>query len=205
MYRIVDLEQGTPEWLEWRRGGITASDAPVIMGLDPYGKKPWDLWMEKRGLSEGKPKNQFILDKGHDFEKRVRAKYELMQDKIIPGTCIEMDDCPVLRASLDGLDKETGSLVEIKMVGKLMLESPEIPPHHYCQFMAQMMIAEAPDLLEIYGLIDEFNELKDKQRLVLRDEPYIVEMKPILLEFKRMVDEGIEPEKPVRRARKAKV
>jgi len=34
--KVVDLEQGTPQWLAWRRAGIGASEAPVIMGLSPW-------------------------------------------------------------------------------------------------------------------------------------------------------------------------
>ena len=34
--RIVNLEQGTKEWLEWRRQGITATESSVILGLSPY-------------------------------------------------------------------------------------------------------------------------------------------------------------------------
>ena len=34
--RLINLEQGTYEWLEWRMGGLGASDAPVVMGVSPY-------------------------------------------------------------------------------------------------------------------------------------------------------------------------
>ena len=30
--KIVNLEQGTKEWLDWRKFGITATDAYTIMG-----------------------------------------------------------------------------------------------------------------------------------------------------------------------------
>src|SRR5690606_2655687 len=33
---LVDLEQGSPEWLAWRAEGIGASDAATIMGENPY-------------------------------------------------------------------------------------------------------------------------------------------------------------------------
>ena len=40
---IVDLQQNTPEWLEFRRLRIGASDAPVIMEVSPY-TTPYTLW-----------------------------------------------------------------------------------------------------------------------------------------------------------------
>ena len=33
---VVRLTQGTAEWLEWRNNGIGASDAPTIMGENPW-------------------------------------------------------------------------------------------------------------------------------------------------------------------------
>jgi len=38
-----------PRWLELRRGGVTASDLPVIMGLVTW-DSPWALYHRKRGL-----------------------------------------------------------------------------------------------------------------------------------------------------------
>ena len=38
--------QGTPEWLEFRRTMVMASDSPVIMGVSPW-KTPLQLYHEK--------------------------------------------------------------------------------------------------------------------------------------------------------------
>lgn len=43
------VRQGTPEWLEARRGLVTATDIPVLLGLSPYSCEA-DLADEKRGL-----------------------------------------------------------------------------------------------------------------------------------------------------------
>ena len=45
--KIIPIEQQSPEWFEWRKTGITASDMPIIMGVSPY-KTPWQLWAEKQ-------------------------------------------------------------------------------------------------------------------------------------------------------------
>jgi hypothetical protein len=50
-----------------------------------------------------------------------------------------------------------------------------------------MMVSDAEDMTEIYGLIDEFNELKDKKRLVVRDEKFIDAMFHKEVEFWKMV------------------
>src|SRR6186997_1940271 len=45
---------GTPEWLEARKGLITATDLPVILGLSPY-KCEADLADEKNGKEQDPP------------------------------------------------------------------------------------------------------------------------------------------------------
>ena len=47
-YLIDHIEQGTSEWLNWRKGVIGASDAPTIMGENPW-KSPTYLLDEKLG------------------------------------------------------------------------------------------------------------------------------------------------------------
>ena len=44
--KVIDLSQRTPAWHQWRIAGVTASEAPIIMGRSPY-KTPWRLWAEK--------------------------------------------------------------------------------------------------------------------------------------------------------------
>jgi putative phage-type endonuclease len=57
---------GTPEWVQWRKGGLGASDLPAVLGLDPY-RTEHELWQVKRGLVTdftGNPKTRW----GHRLE-----------------------------------------------------------------------------------------------------------------------------------------
>ena len=114
--KIIPIEQRSPEWFEWRKQGITASEFPVIMGVSPY-KTRWQLWAEKTGLVEapdltGNPN----IARGIRLEDE--ARYVAVQ--LIPGIetlepwCIENDDNPLLKASLDGYSVEVDQLVELK-------------------------------------------------------------------------------------------
>lgn len=100
--KIVDLEQGTPEWLAWRDQGCSASDAAVIMGDAVYYSKvkTWDdLRRVKEGMGEEPDERaQAAFDHGHRLEPVAREKLAPSLDPI----CIESDDDPRLRASLDG-------------------------------------------------------------------------------------------------------
>ncbi len=47
---VMNLNQRTPEWNTWRAAGVTASEAPIILGRSPY-KTPWRLWAERTGVT----------------------------------------------------------------------------------------------------------------------------------------------------------
>lgn len=110
--KIIELEQGTPEWKKWRNEGIGASDIAVIMGTNPY-KTPYQLWEEKCGFSKPKElseamlhgiKNEDMVRKGLNFDKSINLK----------PICIEDPANSFIKASLDGWDGEKGLLYEIK-------------------------------------------------------------------------------------------
>ena len=73
---IVELEQGTEEWLAWRRGRCMASEAPIVMGAAPdwYAARTWDdLRLVKAGLSL--PPSEFAekaFAHGHKLEPIAR-------------------------------------------------------------------------------------------------------------------------------------
>ncbi|MGH2612072.1 MAG: lambda-exonuclease family protein [Rhabdochlamydiaceae bacterium] len=192
MYRTVDLKQGSPEWLEWRRTGIGASEAPIILGISPY-SKPKKLWMEKTGQLQPKASSSWVMEQGHIFESKVRAYMEFMDTQKYSPVCVESLIRPFLKASLDGFDESRNFIIEIKMVGRKMLESDEIPPHHFAQFQHQMMVCGALDMLEIYGLVDEFGELHKKERIVFRDAEFIKNMMEAEIAFQEKVEKKIEP------------
>jgi len=45
---IPQLAIGSPEWLDYRRGGIGASEVGAVLGVCPW-KTPVDVWLEKTG------------------------------------------------------------------------------------------------------------------------------------------------------------
>jgi putative phage-type endonuclease len=71
-YRIVEVEQGTPAWHEWRAACYTASQAPAVMGCNPwFPKTPRELYQLRTGQRE-----VFVtaaMQRGNDSEFRARA------------------------------------------------------------------------------------------------------------------------------------
>ena len=69
-YLIDDLEQGSTEWLNWRRGVIGASDAATIMGENPWASSR-RLLEEKLGLHRSFSGNAATRE-GHRLEEFAR-------------------------------------------------------------------------------------------------------------------------------------
>ena len=95
--KIVQLEQGSPEWYAWRANLATASDAPVIMGVAPsyWQTRKWSQLHERRG-NPGKvePKDEKarqMMAHGQENEARAReALLELEGTDALPA-CIEWE------------------------------------------------------------------------------------------------------------------
>jgi len=49
---IINVKQGTKEWLNLRMGHFTASEAPAMMGVSKYQKRDELLTMKKTGVSQ---------------------------------------------------------------------------------------------------------------------------------------------------------
>ena len=110
-YRTVDFTQGTQAWLDWRNHGIGASDAPAIMGENPW-KSPDRLLKEK--LNGATPELNKAMRRGTVLEPEARSRYEEVTGIKVRPMCLESRQFYWLRASLDGLAHDGSSAIEIK-------------------------------------------------------------------------------------------
>lgn len=144
----VDLKQGSPEWLEWRRGKITSTASTKIMGLSPYGT-PRDFFFEFSGFEEEEDSSKdFIFARGHAVEMELR---ELIADELgvmLPGSCFESLDGKI-GASIDGY-LEGKAIAEMKYMGKAKFDAiacggiDEMPADHYAQVQKNMAMSNTP-------------------------------------------------------------
>lgn len=111
--KYIDLVQGTDVWLTWRKEGITATDAAVLVNQSPY-KTEWRLWAEKTGYAVERDlsANPFVRN-GIAREPAARAAAEIYFDDLLLPVCVQSSQNALLRASLDGLNK-TNEPVELK-------------------------------------------------------------------------------------------
>jgi len=140
MYTEIKLDQGSPEWHEYRSMHIGASDAPIIMGVSPW-RNVKQLYNEKLGLQN--IRSTPAMQRGIDLEAKARECFQVECGFSIRPAVIESKINPWMCASLDGISK-CGQIVEIKCPGKkdhdLALRG-QIPDYYYPQLQHQMYVA----------------------------------------------------------------
>lgn len=110
-YRRVEQQQGSQEWHAWRRNGIGASDAPVIMGENRF-KSRSSLFDEK--IRNRRVRLNDKMKEGTALEPEARKSFESELEVDVPPVCLESTKYPWLKASLDGLSLDGTVVVEIK-------------------------------------------------------------------------------------------
>jgi putative phage-type endonuclease len=180
MFTLVELEQGTPAWHAWRRDGIGASDAPVIMGECQW-KSAERLLREKCGAT-GAPRQNAAMARGTRLEPEARRRYVESTGNDVAPACLQSTRLSWLRASADGICLAGGALVEIKCGGAVYRQTAKdrrVPRYYYGQLQ---------HLLAVTGFesMDFWCYLPDRPELLLsvpRDESYIERMLQVEEEF----------------------
>ena len=156
------MDQRTREWLEWRRGGIGSSDAPIIMGVSPW-KTAYQLWEEKTGRVVKEQETNWAIDRGNRFEPIARRHYELLHfPDDFPPMQIEHASLPMFRASMDGANIKLKKGVEFKVPGKVdhaLAKEGKLPEKYYWQVQHQLMTTgfDIVDYVSV-EVIDEASE-----------------------------------------------
>ena len=153
----MELDQGTPEWHEWRKGKIGASDAPVIMGVSRF-KTRFQLWLEFLSFIEPSLESNFIQRRGHYMEDLARKWWELQTMSSWPPKLAVHDKNNKLIASLDGYNEESDEIIEIKYMGGKafdeLVTKKKIPDEYYPQLAHQLMVTGAK-AVNFIGIIDD--------------------------------------------------
>ncbi len=142
---MEQLDQGTQEWLDWRRQGIGASEVPIIMGESDF-STPRTIWKEKTGRLVSR-QNNLAMQRGHDTEPKIRALYELYNDLDMPPFLFQHPEHTFMRASLDGWNEKERRILEIKYPGAdthaIARDGKRVPPKYYGQVQAQIFVVDA--------------------------------------------------------------
>lgn len=140
--RMLPLQQGSKEWLEFRKSRRNASESSAIMGCDPWVKSWKALARAKRG--EAQPPNA-AMQRGHTLEPIIRSQVESATNLIFEP-CVMTDGD--YSASLDGLTLDAEVVLEIKAPGQASpiwdaVRKREVADHYRWQLQHQFMVSGA--------------------------------------------------------------
>lgn len=98
----LNVQQGSPEWMEARAKRFNASEAPAMMGVSPYMTRTELLRQKATGIiPEVDAATQRLFDAGHEAEANARPLVEVMiGEELYP--IVATDDAGRLLASSDG-------------------------------------------------------------------------------------------------------
>ena len=90
----IDLQQGSDEWLQWRRGGFGASEAGVVMGKN-ITKIIDRLHREKTADDNHNGYKSAAMLRGIKLEPAARAAYSRKVGVVMQPVCLQHIECPV--------------------------------------------------------------------------------------------------------------
>ena len=193
-FTVIDLEQGTAAWHRWRHDGIGASDAPALMGENPW-RSPEYLFAEKVapcrfGLPPrfGPPRQPAAIadlfpvprtpdkpPRANGLEAHARALYAQQHGGVLLPLCLESTMRAWQHASLDGIDLAAGRALEIKCGPATYAETARtgrVPGHYIGQLQHTLAVTG-------YASIDFWVWLPGRVPLLItewRDDVYIARL-----------------------------
>lgn len=142
--KVIELEQGSQEWLSWRKTVITATDCACILGNNPW-TTPYKCWQKKLGLVEEQTTNA-AMERGKTLEPEARAQFIERYGIHMTPVVVESTEFDYLGASLDGISVDGKYLLEVKCGGSKLHQMAlrqEIPQYYQDQMQHQMLVTGA--------------------------------------------------------------
>jgi putative phage-type endonuclease len=150
--KIINLEQGTQEWLSWRKTVITATDCPAILGSSPW-STAYKVWQRKLGLIEEQKTND-AMERGKRLEPIIRDRFIMNYSMNMTPTVVESSEYEFLGASLDGLSDCGKYILEVKTGGQKLLamaREGNIPQYYIDQMQLQLLVTRAERCFYVVG------------------------------------------------------
>jgi putative phage-type endonuclease len=142
--KIIKVDQGSKEWLSWRKTVITATDCSCILGNNPW-TTAYKCWQRKLGHIEEQASNA-AMERGKALEPEARAQFiERYGIDMIP-VVVESSEFDFLGASLDGISESGDAILEIKCGGSKLHQMAvrgEIPQYYLDQIQHQLFVTKA--------------------------------------------------------------
>lgn len=183
-YLVDDLRQGSSEWLAWRQRVIGASDAPAIMGENPWKSQAY-LMKEKLGEGRSFQGNEATRE-GQRLEPAAREELSSSFGVKLRPQVIQDSEVPYLAASLDGLSQGNDQIFEIKCGVKAYdaaRQQNAVPDYYLAQLQHMLMISNHKSL--IYAAYRPGKPLVTIE--VKRDKSYIARLRTEEVRFMKLL------------------
>ncbi len=144
MAEIIQLTQGSPDWLTYRLTMRNASETAAVLGVSPW-CTPYQLWLQKTGRATVQV--TAAMQHGTALEPAARAAYEAQTGHVMQPLVLRDGN---YSASLDGMDLDGELIVEIKCPFKgedsqlwREVKAGHVPDHYAAQIQHQLMVSGA--------------------------------------------------------------
>lgn len=140
---VSTLDMPREEWLDWRRQGIGGSDAPAILGLNPY-SSALAVYLDKLGLAPEREETEAMW-LGTKLEPIAAERFEEQTGKKVMrrNFLFQHPDHPWMLANIDRWVVGEDCGLEIKttnMLNRTPFDKGEIPASYYVQCMHYMAV-----------------------------------------------------------------
>lgn len=152
MKKIIEVQQGSPEWHEFRAKSFGASEAAAMLGMSSYKTRSQLLKEKATGLvPEVDAATHARFDRGHEYESIARPwAEEIVGEDLYPVTLSMEIDGITLSASMDGLTMLEDAGWEHKTLNATLAESLAngiIPDEYLPQLEQQLLVSGAERIL----------------------------------------------------------
>lgn len=179
--QILNLEQNSQEWLDARKGVVTASAFSKVITPAKGDKSTsaksymYELIAEKLGATNESYSNEWT-ERGHELEDMARSTFEFVTDLKVDLAGMIKTDCGKIGCSPDGLIGEDGGL-EIKCPKasthvKYLIDG-NLPLEYKTQVQGSMMVSER----KWWYFMSYHPELPPLILKIERDEEFIAKMR----------------------------
>lgn len=217
--KLIDHEQGSDAWLDWRSNGVGASEVAALfngrpfniecvpehnqddaftveVSGTPYGTA-YQLWAMKTGVMDPPDlSNNPAVKRGNRLEGEARNAANAFYGEMgLPATA-EHDELPYLRASFDAV-MSNGDTLEIKAPGKSVWSKIVAygPPGYYVPQIAQQMVVRGADVGRFFAYQGDGSYLAYRFDRVGQMAELCDAIEPAVTAFWRCVENGTAPDK----------
>ncbi len=174
--RIIEIAQGSEEWLALRRSKITATDCAAILGKSKY-KSPYMVWLDKMGKS--KQVDNEAMERGRRLEPEAREYFSKKLGMKFEPAVVISDENPWQMASLDGWNEENGVILEIKCPGEPAFreaQAGKIPEEYVLQCLHQLAVCDKAVQNRLCFYFEGIYGIETVEMAIGRDETEIVDL-----------------------------